>query len=85
MKFRRVATGPDVNITFDRMVEIVGLIEPTKSERPEVEYSALLGVAASIVAAKMGIPPTPENTSAILTMLISKIVPELEAELKKHG
>jgi hypothetical protein len=84
MKFRRVATGPDVNVTYDRMVEIVSLIEPTKSLRPEVEYSALLGVAASIIAARMGIEPKPENTSAILSLLISKIVPELEAELKKR-
>jgi hypothetical protein len=84
VKFNRVATGPDVDLCYDRMVEIVSLIEPTKSTRPEVEYSALLGVAASIIAARMGIEPTGPNCSAILTLMISKIGPALEAELKKE-
>jgi hypothetical protein len=83
LKIKRVAKGPDVSVCYNRMIEIVALIEPTKSDRPEVEYSALLGVAASIIAGRMGIEPTPENCSTILTLIAAKIGPALEAELKK--
>ena len=83
MKIKRVNTGPDVDVTFDRMVEIVKLIKPTQHARSEVEYSALLGVATSIIAIEMGHQPTAANCSVILGIIMGKLVPELEAELKK--
>lgn len=82
MRIKRVATGPDVDVCFDRMVAIVALIKPTQHARAEVEYSALLGVASSIIAVQMGIDPAPENTSKILALIVGKLVPELQAELK---
>jgi hypothetical protein len=80
MKIKRVAKGKRVDRAYDRMVEIAALIQPTSSKEAVIEYSALLCMAASVVAAHRGIEPTSENQSRILALIVEKIVPALEAE-----
>jgi hypothetical protein len=83
MEIKRVAAGPKVETTYERMLNISALIEPTRSELAVVEYSALLGLGATLMAASMGVEPTRKNVSRILAQIVEKLVPILEAELKK--
>lgn len=85
MKIERVATGPDVGITNDRMIEIIHLIGPTARDKPQVEYSAVLGAGAVLMAVSFGMLPSHENCSRILAKLIEKLAPIMEEELKKRG
>jgi hypothetical protein len=42
-----------------------------------------LTAAALVIAADLGIEPTQENVSRILSIMVEKIAPAVEAELKR--
>ena len=78
-KRRRITKGPDVDGCYNRMVEIGSLITGTRHAEVRVEYSALLCLAATVMAVSQGIEPTQKNCTRILHLMADQIIPEIEA------
>ena len=83
-KVYREASGPRVSATYDRMAEIAGLIRTSHQTDPQVEYSALLGAAASVLAASMGIVPSQQNLQVILHIVANEMIPAIDDAVKKR-
>jgi hypothetical protein len=69
--------------THDRMCEIARLIKSTQDERANVEYSALICVAAHIMAVSNGVKPTYENLGRIGRLIAARVIPAIEAEISR--
>jgi hypothetical protein len=83
-KPRRVATGPGVVATYERMVDIGVAIIETQHPDPQVEYSALMGVAAGVLASSLGIRPTNENLSILTGIIAGEVMPAVEDAAKRR-
>jgi hypothetical protein len=83
-RIERIDSGPAVEVTYDRMCEIVGLITPTRSESASTEYSALMCTAVIAMAASRGIAPTQENLSIMLHLMVEVVIPAVEEAIDGH-
>jgi hypothetical protein len=78
----RIDTGPLVDQTYDRMVEIMGLITGTQAASPVIEYSALMCAAATLMTVSQGMEPTMENCRRVMCLMAETVIPAIEAEVE---
>jgi hypothetical protein len=69
--------------TFNRIYEIVRLIRSTSDKRAQVEYSALIGAAAMVMAASQGIALTYDNLGRLGRLIARHVIPAIEAEAEQ--
>jgi hypothetical protein len=69
--------------TFDRMTEIMRLIFSTQAGPAHVEYSALIGAAAMVMAMSQGIMPTHDNLGRLGRLIARHVIPAIEAEAEQ--
>jgi hypothetical protein len=77
------STRDEIQRTADRMTEIMRLITGTQDPDPRIEWSALTSASAMVMAASVGIKPTPENLSAVLKLITSEVSPAVEKLVKQ--
>lgn len=77
------STDDELQRTYLRMNEIIGLIRPTQEPDAQIEWSALTCASAMVMAAAHGISPTPGNMSAMLELITSEVSPAVERLVQK--
>ncbi len=80
-----ITSSPAAEIVFDRVVEIVALLDGTQAADPIVESSAFICAAVNVILASHGVEATRENQSRALRMVCKIISPAIEAEFPVKG
>jgi hypothetical protein len=80
----RIDSGPLVDQTFERMMEIISAVDGTGHPNAEVEYSALFCAGVLVLCASKALDPDQERVQRVLRLVVNAIAPIVADEIERQ-